>query len=98
MYAGPGRSQTYWSGSHDSEDLYYGVKVDRPTAPSAITAWYTRCTIGGTGTSQIDTHQDGSVSVHWSVRLIDYNMYTGEVLTEAPSFDLFGRLINTSFL
>ena len=48
--------------------------------------------LGGTGTHYIDTHQDGSVSVHWSVRLIDYNMYTGEVLTEAPSFN-FGRLI-----
>ena len=89
MYAGPGAiPKTYWSGSHDAEDLYYGVKIDRSTAPLSVTQQSTHDTpLGGTGNHYIDFHQDGSVSIHWSVRLIDYDMYTGEMITESPSFE-----------
>lgn len=89
MYAGQGAiPKTYWSGSHDAEDLYYGVKIDRPTAPRSVTQQTTHNSpLGGTGNHYIDSHQDGSVSVHWSVRLIDYDMYTGEMIHESPSFE-----------
>ena len=89
MYAGPGAiPKTYWSGSHDAEDLYYGVKIDRPTAPLSVTQQSNHDTpLGGTGHHYIDFHQDGSVSIHWSVRLIDYDMYTGEMIAESSSFE-----------
>ena len=89
MYAGPGAiPKTYWSGSHDSEDLYYGVKIDRPNAPSSVSQHSAHnAPLGGTGKHYIDAHQDGSVSVHWSVRLIDYDMSTGELTEESPSFE-----------
>ncbi len=89
MYAGPGAiPKTYWSGSHDAEDLYYGVKINRPTAPSSVTQQTEHNSpLGGTDNHYVDSHQDGSVSVHWSVRLIDYDMYTGAVTTESPSFE-----------
>jgi hypothetical protein len=89
MYAGPGAiPKTYWSGSHDAEDLYYGVKIDRANAPSSVTQQSTHNSpLGGTGNHYIDAHQDGSVSVHWSVRLIDYDMYTGDLTEESPNFE-----------
>ena len=58
MYAGPGAiPRTYWSGSHDTEDLYYGVKIDRSVAPSSITQQNSHSApLGGTGITILIPH------------------------------------------
>ena len=89
MYAGPGAiPKTYWAGAHDAEDLYYGVKIDRETAPTSVTQQTSHDSpLGWSGNYYIDEHQDGTVSVHWGVRLIDYDMYTGDMTAQSPHFD-----------
>jgi len=73
--------RTYWAGAHDNEDLYFGVAlpVDGPVgrvvtddAPSQPLRW--------SGNHYVHSHQDGTSTLSWRVRLIDYDMYTGEVI------------------
>jgi len=88
MYAGAGVSpKTYWSGSHDTEDPYFGVQVPMDSAPSSITQNTTHdAPLGWDGTHHIDEHQDGTVTALWRVRLLDYDVYTGKIAKESAEF------------
>jgi hypothetical protein len=83
MYVGPGAEpKTYWSGQHDNEDLYYTVAL--PLAGDAPAATLTQLDtasqpLGWRGGHYLDYHQDGSKTARWRVRLLDYNMQTGEL-------------------
>ena len=81
MYVGPGASpRTYWSGSHDREDLYFGVNVPLTHDVSSVKQLSTHSSPLGWGEGfYVDSHQDGSQSLLWRVRLLDYDMATGEI-------------------
>lgn len=88
MYSGAGASpKTYWSGSHDSEDLYFGVQLPLETPPNIIQQDSTHnAPLGWTGQFYIDTHQNGSATALWRVRLLDYDPYTGDITGADPEF------------
>jgi hypothetical protein len=81
MYVGPGASpRTYWSGSYDQEDLYYGVSID-VTAPVSQIEQQSMVMdpLGWSGRFHTDSHQDGTYTIRWRVRLLDYDMASGEI-------------------
>jgi len=84
MYVGPGASpRTYWTGSHDSEDLYYGVNIHVPSAVNRIEEQsLVMDPLGWSGRFHTDSHQDGTYTIRWRVRLIDYDMTTGEIYSQ----------------
>ena len=84
MYVGPGAiPRTYWSGSHDSEDLYYGVNIDVPAPVSGIQEQTAVVNpLGWSGGYHTDSHQDGTHTLRWRVRLLDYDMATGEIYSQ----------------
>ena len=84
MYAAPGAEpKTYWSGSHDREDLYFLAKVTPDFVVEDVSALDSSSEmVGWNGNYYIDEHQDGSQSLLWQVRLLDYDMRTGEVLNQ----------------
>ena len=88
MYTGHGASpHTYWSGSHDAEDLYFGVQLPLEEAPNGITQGSNHNDpLGWSGNYYLDHHQDGSVTALWKVRLLDYDAYTGEITGESDFF------------
>jgi hypothetical protein len=83
MYVGPGAEpKTYWSGGHDREDLYYTAAVAIPegTPTTTLTPFEAMADpLGWRGSHYLDSHQDGTQTVRWRVRLLDYNMQTGEI-------------------
>ena len=89
MYTGAGASpKTYWSGSHDSEDMYFGVQLTLEAPPVDIQQQSEHfAPLGWGGSYYLDAHQDGSVTALWRVRLLDFDAYTGEIFEEAPFFD-----------
>ena len=84
MYVGAGAEpKTYWSGGHDREDLYYTVALPVPDDTPAATLTEMDAMaepLGWRGSHYLDIHQDGSRTLRWRVRLLDYNMQTGEIL------------------
>lgn len=85
MYVGPGVSpRTYWSGSHDSVDPYYGVNIHLPSPVNQVEQRSVVADpLGWSGRFHTDTHQDGTYTIRWRVRLLDYDMVTGEILSQA---------------
>ncbi len=85
MYTGAGASpHTYWAGSYDLEDMYFGVQVPLETAPSGVTQLQmAESPLGWTGGVYIDQHQDGTVTALWRVRLLDFDPSTGDLTGEA---------------
>jgi hypothetical protein len=83
MYTGPGAApRTYWSGSHDNEDLYYAVNLDLPEGLETVRQEVDFAEpLGWSGQAYQDHHQDGTRSLRWRVRLLDYDMSTGEILS-----------------
>ena len=82
MYVGHGASpRTYWAGAYDREDLYYGVNlvVDGPVSAVTETSMM-EAPLGWSGSYYVDQHADGTSSLLWRVRLLDYDMVTGEIL------------------
>ena len=81
MYVGHGASpRTYWSGSHDNEDLYYGVRIDVPQSVAQVTETTALASpLGWGGNHYEDLHPDGRRTVRWRVRLLDYDMSTGAI-------------------
>ncbi len=83
MYVGPGAEpKTYWSGQYDTEDLYYTVAIALPgDVPTASLTDLTPqpAPLGWHGAHYVDGHADGTKTVRWRVRLLDYSMTTGEV-------------------
>lgn len=88
MYAAPGVSpRTYWAGSYDNEDMYFGVQLPLEEAPMSVTETGDYPSpLGWGGQAHIDEHADGSVSALWRVRLLDYNQLTGEITAEQSEF------------
>lgn len=86
MYVGPGAEpKTYWAGRYDHEDLYYTVAL--PLSEGLPTTTLTQLSspsspLGWRGQHYLDLHQDGSKTVLWRVRLLDYNMETGELINQ----------------
>ncbi len=89
MYVGAGAEpKTYWAGQYDHEDLYYTVALTLPEDSS--TGALTELTsfnqpLGWRGGHYIDHHQDGTKTVRWRVRLLDYDMSTGVLIDEVPN-------------
>jgi len=85
MYTGAGVSpHTYWAGSYDLEDMYFGVQVQLDEAPGSLEQVETTTDpLGWTGGFYVDEHQDGSVTALWRVRLLDFDAPTGEITGEA---------------
>ena len=82
MYVGHGASpRAYWAGAYDREDLYYGVNlvVDGPVSAVTETSMM-EAPLGWSGSYYVDQHADGTSSLLWRVRLLDYDMVTGEIL------------------
>jgi hypothetical protein len=88
MYTGAGASpQTYWAGSYDREDMYYGVRVLLEDAPTSLEELGVHEEpLGWSGGLHLDSHQDGTVSAMWRVRLIDFDPLSGELTASAPEF------------
>lgn len=89
MYTGSGASpKTYWSGNYDSEDMYFGVQLDLDVEPTEIVEQGTPPSpLGMDGNFYIDTHQDGSRTALWRVRLLDFDPLTGDILEDNVSFE-----------
>lgn len=89
MYTGPGSSpKTYWSGSYDTEEMYFGVQLRLDHAPSTLTPLAEVAPpLGLDGEFYIDNHDDGSLTALWRVRLLDFDPLTGEVLDQAERFE-----------
>ena len=85
MYTGAGVSpHTYWAGSYDLEDMYFGVQVHLDEAPGSLEQVETTTDpLGWTGGVYVDEHQDGSVTALWRVRLLDFDAPTGDITGEA---------------
>lgn len=88
MYTGAGASpQTYWAGSYDREDMYYGVRVLLEDAPTSLEELGVHDEpLGWSGGLHLDSHQDGTASAMWRVRLIDFDPLSGELTASAPEF------------
>ena len=88
MYTAPGViPRTYWAGSYDREDMYFGVQLPLEEAPISVNEIGDYPSpLGWGGQAHIDEHADGSVSVMWRVRLLDYNQVTGEITAEQSEF------------
>lgn len=89
MYTGPGSSpKTYWSGSYDSEDMYFGVQLRLDQAPTTLTPQAeVTPPLGLDGEFFIDHHQNGSITALWRVRLLDFDPLTGEIIDQAARFE-----------
>jgi len=85
MYTGAGVSpHTYWAGSYDLEDMYFGVQINLDEPPGSLEQLEpTAEPLGWTGGVYVDEHQDGSVTALWRVRLLDFDAPTGEITGEA---------------
>ena len=83
MYVGQGAApKTYWSGRYDNEDLYYtvGLSVPGDVPTDSLTELNPMPQpLGWRGGHYVDAHQDGTKTIRWRVRLIDYDMQTGEM-------------------
>lgn len=88
MFTGAGASpKTYWAGSHDNEDMYFGVQLRLDTNPSSVEQTSRHSApLGWGGSFYLDEHQDGSVTALWRVRLLDFDPYTGDILAEDAAF------------
>ena len=88
MYTGAGASpMTYWAGSYDKEDMYFGVQVLVEEAPGTIVQQGTFAEpLGWNGQYHLDWHQDGSVTALWKVRLLDFDEQTGAIAAQENSF------------
>jgi hypothetical protein len=88
MYTGSGAiPRTYWSGSYDSEDMYFGVQQPLAEAPSTVQETGEQPSpLGWGGVSHIDEHADGTVSAMWRVRLLDFDEQTGEISADQDAF------------
>lgn len=88
VYVGPGAApRAYWSGSHDIEDLYYGVSIKVDTEVSSITQVSAPdYPLGWMGNFYTDNHNDGTATIRWRVRLIDYDFGTGMLKSEQDRF------------
>ena len=88
MYTGPGASpQTYWSGSHDSEDMYFGVQLHLDASDADVQQQSSHdAPLGWSGSRYLDRHQDGSVTALWRVRLLDFDPYTGTISAADSEF------------
>ena len=88
MYTAPGAiPRTYWAGSYDREDMYFGVQLHLDEAPISVqqAAAYPS-PLGWDDGYHIDDHPDGTASVMWRVRLLDFEPLNGIISAEAPSF------------
>lgn len=88
LFTGSGASpRTYWMGRHDAEDMYFGVQLPLSAPPTRITETSSHAApLGWGGAFYVDTHQDGSATALWRVRLLDFDPYTGDILGEAAAF------------
>ena len=74
MYTGAGANpMTYWAGSYDKEDMYFGVQIHLEDAPNNIVQNEVFASpLGWSEQYHLDWHQDGSVTALWKVRLLDF--------------------------
>ena len=81
MYVGPGAEpKTYWSGRYDNEDLYYTVALPLESPVRGLSQMdVVAAPLGWRGGHYLDTHQDGTHTLRWRVRLLDYGMETGVI-------------------
>ncbi len=84
MYVGPGASPlTYWAGAHDREELYFNVALplgsDSPFTTVVPDSEHP-APLGWGGGAHIDEHHDGSRTLRWRVRLLDYDMSNGDIM------------------
>jgi hypothetical protein len=88
MFTGAGASpKTYWAGSHDNEDMYFGVQLKLDASPSSVAQTTSHAApLGWDGNFYLDEHQDGSATALWRVRLLDFDPYTGDILAEDDAF------------
>ena len=89
MYVGPGATpRTYWSGQYDNEDLYYAVSI--PLAAGFGKLQQTTDLpdpLGWRGNAYVDDRLDGTQHLRWRVRLLDYEMTTGEIRSRADQIE-----------
>jgi len=88
MYTGAGANpMTYWAGSYDKEDMYFGVQVHLDDAPDNIVQEDVFADpLGWSERYHLDWHQDGSVTALWKVRLLDFDEQNGNISAQAESF------------
>lgn len=88
MYTAPGAiPSTYWAGSHDNEDMYFGVQLPLDAPPFTVEEMGDYPSpLGWGGGVHIDEHPDGSASALWRVRLLDFDAETGVITAEESEF------------
>ena len=88
MYTAPGAiPRTYWAGSYDNEDMYFGVQLHLDEAPASVTQTGSYPSpLGWGGSAHIDHHADGTASALWRVRLLDFDPVTGVLRAEQSAF------------
>ena len=88
MYTAPGAiPRTYWAGSYDNEDMYFGVQLQLDEAPSSVTQVDSYPSpLGWGGNFHIDHHADGTASALWRVRLLDFDPENGILIAEEDTF------------
>ena len=87
MYVGPGAEpKTYWSGRYDTEDLYFTVAIETDGQYASIAALTPfDAPLGWQGRVYSDQHQDGTNTLRWRVRLLEYEMETGVMIDALQS-------------
>ncbi|MCP4460293.1 MAG: hypothetical protein GY816_20050, partial [Cytophagales bacterium] len=70
---------TYWgAGGYDEEDHYFMAKYDTAENVQSVTQNETfQNPLGKSGSYFVDYHQDGSKSILWHVRVMDFDQETG---------------------
>ena len=67
MYTAPGAiPRTYWAGSYDHEDMYFGVQLHLDEVPSSVVELGSYPSpLGWGGNFHVDHHADGTASAMW---------------------------------
>ncbi|MCP4347043.1 MAG: hypothetical protein GY795_16135 [Desulfobacterales bacterium] len=70
---------TYWgAGGYDEEDHYFMAKYDTTENVQSVTQNETfQSPLGMNGSYFADYHQDGSKTILWHVRVMDFDQETG---------------------